>query len=123
MTKSAVRASERGHAKEAWLGDVDRVGQKMTTLCGDLATGLHYLPGYQSEAIKVVAGGFQPGMISKLANQTLYRMATAYFEAKMKANSPYELFSTISQYIFIAYANFPCTWPHLTLNKWFSVTA
>ena len=51
----------------------------------------HYLPGYQSEAIKVVAGDFKPGMISKLANQTLYRMATAYFEAKNKANSPYEL--------------------------------
>ena len=29
-TKRAVRASERGHAKEAWLGDADRVGQKMT---------------------------------------------------------------------------------------------
>ena len=26
----AMRASERGHAKEAWLGDEDRVGQKMT---------------------------------------------------------------------------------------------
>ena len=27
---SAVRARERGHAKEAWLGDADCVGQKMT---------------------------------------------------------------------------------------------
>ena len=77
----------------------------------------HYLPGYQSEAIKVVAGDFQPGMISKLANQTLYRMATAYFEAKRRQISPYELVSIISQYIFIAYANFPCTWSHLTLNQ------
>ena len=48
----------------------------------------HYLPGYQSEAIKVVAGGFQPEMISKLANQTLYRMATAYFEAKRRQTAP-----------------------------------
>ena len=47
-----------------------------------------HLAGYQSEAIKVVAGDFKPGMISKLVNQTLYRMATAYFEAKKKANQP-----------------------------------
>ena len=57
----------------------------------------HYLPGYQSEAIKVVAGDFLPGMISKLANQTLYRMATAYFEAKKKANqSLYMNYSVLS---------------------------
>ena len=57
----------------------------------------HYLPGYQSETIKVVAGDFQPGMISKLANQTLYRMATAYFEAKKKANqSLYMNYSVLS---------------------------
>ena len=41
-----------------------------------------------SEAIKVVAGDFKPGMISKLANQTLHIMAIAYFEAKKKANQP-----------------------------------
>ena len=28
---------------------------------------------------------------------------------------------SISQCILIAYANFPCTWSHLTPNKWFSV--
>ena len=57
----------------------------------------HYLPGYQSEAIKVVAGDFQPGMIYKLANQTLYRMATAYCEAKKKANqSLYMNYSVLS---------------------------
>ena len=57
---------------------------------------LFYLPGYQSEAIKVVAGGFQPGMISKLANQTLYRMATAYIEAKNEGKSPPMNYSVLS---------------------------
>ena len=80
----------------------------------------HYLPAYQSEVIKVVASGFQPGMISKLTNQTL-GWPQLTLRQKRRQISPYELFSTISQYIFIAYANFPCTWSHLTLNKWFSV--
>ena len=50
-TKSAVRASERGHAKEAWLGDTDRVGQKMT----------HPLwrPGYGPERV----GHFLPNTV------------------------------------------------------------
>ena len=110
-------------AHTRWLWPLCQGQYEVKSTCKFIFIFPHYLPGYQSEAIKVVAGGFQPGMISTLANQTLYRMATAYFEAKMKANSPYELFSTISQYILIAYANFPCTWSHLTLNKWFSVTA
>ena len=73
----------------------------------------HYLPAYQNEPIKVAAslGFWLPARDDfhsiKLANQTLGWQ-------KRRQISPYELFSTISQYICIAYANFPCTWSHLT---------
>ena len=59
-------------------------------------------------------------MISKLANQTLGWPQLTLRQKRRQIN-PYELFSTISQYIFTSYGNFPCTWSHLTLNKWFSV--
>ena len=76
---------------------------------------LHYLPAYQSEAIKIAAGlglwlpAREDFHSSKLANYTL-GWPQLTLRQKRRQISPYELFSNISQYIFIAYANFPCIW-------------
>ena len=85
-------------AHTRWLWPLCQGQYEVKSTCKLIFIFPHYLPGYQSEAIKVVAGSFQPGMVSKLANQTLYRMTTAYFEAKMKANQP---LSTIQYYLTI----------------------
>ena len=59
----------------------------------------HYLPAYQSEAIKIAAGlGFWLSDQDDFHSSKL-AMATAYFGAKRRQISPSELFSTISQYI------------------------
>ena len=82
----------------------------------------HYLSAYQSEAIKVAAvlGFWLPARddfhSSKLANQTPGWPQLTLGQKRRQIN-PYELFSTISN----TYANFSCTWSHLTPNKWFSV--
>ena len=113
-----VYAAVPAHTR--WLWPLCQGQYQVKSTCKFIFIFPHYLPAYQSEAIKVVAGGFQPRMISKLANQTL-GWPQLTLRQKRRQVSPSELFSTISQYIFIAYVNFPCTWPHLTLNKWFSV--
>ena len=49
-TKSSVRASERDHEKEAWLGDADRVGQKMTHPLWRPGYG----PGMEYESLHII---------------------------------------------------------------------
>ena len=83
-------------AHTRWLWPLCQGQYQVKSTCKFIFIFPHYLPGYQSEAIKVVAGGFQPGMISKLANQTLYRMATAYFEAKNEGKSAPMNYSVLS---------------------------
>ena len=113
-----VYAAVPAHTK--WLWPLCQGQYQVKSTCKFIFIFPHYLLAYQSEAIKVVAGGFQPRMISKLANQTL-GWPQPTLRQKRRQISPYELFNTISQYIFIAYANFQCTWSHLSLNKWFFV--
>ena len=107
-------------ANTKWLWPLRQGQYQVKSTCKFIFIFPHYLPAYQSEAIKIVAGGFQPRMISKPTNQTL-GWPQLTLRQKRRQMSPYELFSTISQYIFIAYANFQCTWSNLSLNKWFSV--
>ena len=58
-------------AHTRWLRPLCQGHYEVKSTCKFIFIFPHYLTGYQSEAIKVVAGGFQPRMISKLANQTL----------------------------------------------------
>ena len=88
-------------AHTRWLWPLCQGQYEVKSTCKLIFIFPHYLPAYQSEAIKVVASGFQPGMISKLANQTL-GWPQLTLRQKRRQISPYELFSTISQYIFIA---------------------
>ena len=100
-----VYAAVPAHAK--WLWPLCQGQYEVKSTCKFIFIFPYYLPAYQSEAIKVVAGGFQPRMISKLAHQTL-GWPQLTLRQKRRQISPYELFNTISQYIFIAYANFQC---------------
>ena len=77
-----VYAAVPAHTR--WLWPLCKGQYQVKSTCKFIFIFPHYLPAYQSEAIKVVAGGFQPRMISKPD----FRMATAYFEAKKKANHP-----------------------------------
>ena len=113
-------------AHTRWLWPLCQGQYEVKSTCKLIFIFPHYLSAYQSEAIKVAAdlGFWLPAWdyfhTSKLANQTL-GWPQLTLRQKRRQISPYELFSTISQYIFFAYANFPCTWSNLTPNKWFSV--
>ena len=58
-------------AHTRWLWPLCQGQYEVKSTCKFIFIFPHYLPAYQSEVIKVVAGGFKPRMISKLANQTL----------------------------------------------------
>ena len=93
-----VFAAVPAHTK--WLWPLCQGQYQVKSTCKFIFIFPHYLSAYQSEAIKVVAGGFQPRMISKLANQTL-GWPQLTLRQKRRQISPYELFNTISQYICI----------------------
>ena len=111
-------------AHTRWLWPLRQGQYEVKSTCKFILIFPHYLPAYHNEVIKVAAGlGFwlparDDFHSSKLTNQTL-GWPQLTLSQKRRQISPFELLSTISQYIFIACANFPCTWSHLTPNKWF----
>ena len=100
-------------AHTRWLWPLCQGQYEVKSTCKFIFIFPHYLPAYQSEAIKVAAGlGFclparDDFYSSKLTNQIL-GWPQLTLRQKRRQISPYELFSTFSRYIFIAYANFPC---------------
>ena len=93
-----VYAAVPAHTR--WLWPLCQGQYQVKSTCKFIFIFPHYLPAYQSEAIKVVAGGFQPRMIPKLANQTLGWPQLTLRQKRRQIN-PYELFSTISQSILL----------------------
>ena len=65
----SVFAAVPAHTR--WLWPLCQGQYQVKSTCKFIFIFPHYLPAYQSEAIKVIASGFKPRMISKLANQTL----------------------------------------------------